>query len=155
MPEIITDDRDPNANAHANTESEREDFVDAYIEAALWSSVDTDDEGNERNLDDGDFELSEEAREKLTSVARAFFDAHRSDFYTPNGEDARARGNRGPNVSVIAQAGHDAWLTQNGHGCGFWDGGWIEPNASKLDAAAKAMGSITLYIGDDDLIYAM
>ena len=24
----------------------------------------------------------------------------------------------------IAQAGHDFWLTRNGHGAGFWDGDW-------------------------------
>lgn len=24
----------------------------------------------------------------------------------------------------IVQAGHDFWLTRNGHGAGFWDGDW-------------------------------
>lgn len=25
---------------------------------------------------------------------------------------------------MVAQAGHDFWLTSQGHGAGFWDGGW-------------------------------
>lgn len=24
----------------------------------------------------------------------------------------------------VARAGHDFWLTRNGHGAGFWDGDW-------------------------------
>jgi hypothetical protein len=32
--------------------------------------------------------------------------------YLSNGEEARA--------------GHDFWLTRNGHGAGFWDGDWPE-----------------------------
>jgi hypothetical protein len=26
--------------------------------------------------------------------------------------------------SELARAGHDFWLTRNGHGAGFWDGDW-------------------------------
>ena len=26
--------------------------------------------------------------------------------------------------SQVGQAGHDFWLTRNGHGAGFWDGDW-------------------------------
>jgi hypothetical protein len=126
----------------------REVFIAAYIAAALWSSSDTDDDGNERQFDDGDFELSDEARDKLEGVAGTFFDAHSAWFLAQDAE--RQRQNSGP----AAHAGHDLWLTQNGHGCGFWDGGWNEPNASELTASAKAIGEITLYLGDDDLIYA-
>lgn len=50
-------------------------------------------------------------------------------------------------------AGHDFWLTRNGHGSGFWDGGWKEPAATKLTKAAKAFGECNLYVGDDGLIY--
>lgn len=28
------------------------------------------------------------------------------------------------NPENAAQAGHDFWLTRNGHGAGFWDGDW-------------------------------
>lgn len=52
-----------------------------------------------------------------------------------------------------AQAGHDFWLTRNGHGAGFWDGDWPEPDASYLDARADTFGSVDSYLGDDGLIY--
>lgn len=50
-------------------------------------------------------------------------------------------------------AGHDFWLTRNGHGAGFWDGDWPEPYATQLDNSAKAFGECSLYVGDDQLIY--
>jgi hypothetical protein len=53
------------------------------------------------------------------------------------------------------QAGHDMWMNSNGHGCGFWDGDWSEPHAKQLDAAARAVGEVNLYVGDDGVIYAM
>lgn len=42
-----------------------------------------------------------------------------------------------------AQAGHDLWLTRNGHGAGFWDRPEIygEDLCHVLSALAKAMGS--------------
>lgn len=52
-----------------------------------------------------------------------------------------------------AHAGHDFWLTRNGHGAGFWDGDWPEPHASELDAAAKAAGSVDAYLGDDGKVW--
>lgn len=51
------------------------------------------------------------------------------------------------------QAGHDFWLTRNGHGAGFWDGDWPEPMAAKLDEASKAFGEANPYLGDDGKIY--
>lgn len=50
-------------------------------------------------------------------------------------------------------AGHDFWLTRNGHGAGFWDGGWSEPQAEQLTEASEAFGEYDLYVGDDGMIY--
>jgi hypothetical protein len=50
-------------------------------------------------------------------------------------------------------AGHDFWLTRNGHGAGFWDGDWPEPLATVLTDAAHAFGELSPYVGDDGLIY--
>jgi hypothetical protein len=50
-------------------------------------------------------------------------------------------------------AGRDFWLTRNGAGAGFWDGGWPEPYASALTAAAEAAGPAEIYLGDDGRIY--
>lgn len=52
------------------------------------------------------------------------------------------------------RAGHDFWLTRNGHGCGFFDGDWTEPAATQLTNAAHAFGSFDLYVGNDGKIYA-
>lgn len=59
----------------------------------------------------------------------------------------------GPDFGPWGRAGHDFWLTRNGHGAGFWDGDWPEPFAEKLTAAAKAAGMCNLYAGDDGRIY--
>jgi hypothetical protein len=66
---------------------------------------------------------------------------------------------------TMEQAGHDLWLTRNGHGAGFWDRGlkvmvsWglngeqqIELGAA-LTELADAYGSASVYQGDDGLVY--
>lgn len=53
------------------------------------------------------------------------------------------------------QAGRDFALTRNGHGAGFWDGGWAHtPYAEMLDILSKCYGPIGFYLGDDGRIYA-
>lgn len=55
----------------------------------------------------------------------------------------------------FSQAGHDFWLTRNGHGAGFWDRPEIwGDNAQKLTEIAQKFGEVNLYIGDDGLIYS-
>jgi len=56
---------------------------------------------------------------------------------------------------AIKQAGHDFWLTRNGHGAGFWDGDWLEPAASALDAYSSKAGPVSVYVRDDGLLYQM
>jgi hypothetical protein len=51
------------------------------------------------------------------------------------------------------EAGHDFWLTRNGHGAGFWDGDWSEPAATRLTQCSKMFGNFDLYIGDDGMIH--
>lgn len=51
-------------------------------------------------------------------------------------------------------AGHDFWLTRNGHGAGFWDGDW-EGSGDTLTAASKEYGSFDLYVGDDGRLYSV
>lgn len=58
-----------------------------------------------------------------------------------------------------AQAGHDLWLTRNGHGAGFWDRGLDTVVNDKelgdwLTIGAEALGSRSVYLNDDDnLVY--
>lgn len=46
----------------------------------------------------------------------------------------------------IEHAGHDFWFTRNGHGSGFWDGGWMEPEASVFTNYSEEVGQFDVYI---------
>lgn len=116
-------------------------FWEAYIECALWAS--TDDDGE--NLDDYTIDdIDPASLAKLREYALDFFTANRELFGLH-----------------YDQAGHDFWLTRNGHGAGFWDRGNLyldeetgEDNGRKLTDAAHAYDGCDLYIGDDGKIYA-
>src|SRR4051812_9631888 len=96
-------------------------FTRAYVECALWSS--TDDDGSP--LDDryGPEDIAPEALASMAEDCRQFQAAHRH-LYAGGWTDERA--------------GHDFWLTRNGHGAGFWDRYYDGPNADAGDALADA-----------------
>lgn len=128
-----------------------EEFFDAYVAAALWSTNGDDD----RPLD-ADHDASNIATDTLAKM-RADCDA----FYAANSEHIHCEDaplSRDFEGSITDQqaalAGHDFWLTRCGHGVGFWDGDWPEPHASALTEAAQSFGNVELYVGDDGLIYA-
>lgn len=117
-------------------------FTNAYIEAMLWSSTDDEDEPLDRNYDALD--IAPEAMERIEADCARFYEAfaYRDDF-----ECTRSR------YTADEQAGHDFWLTRNGHGAGFWDGDWLEPFATEATDACKEYGELWPYVGDDGLIY--
>lgn len=47
------------------------------------------------------------------------------------------------------RAGRDFWYTRNGHGCGFWDGDWPEPDATHLTGLAKRLGETYLELAPE------
>lgn len=53
------------------------------------------------------------------------------------------------------QAGHDLWLTRNGHGSGFWDRPeiWGEEIADTLSRCARCLGEKSIFLGDDGFVY--
>ena len=108
-------------------------FIDAYIECALWSSTDEDGEP----YDSGDRTLSDHARSELTKDA-ARFAFNNAMLLDEHGD--------------YAQAGHDLWLTRNGHGTGFWDRELGELG-DQLTAASEKCGECNLYTGDDGKIH--
>ena len=78
-------------------------FTQAYIEAALWSSLDESDAHGEPL--DANYGIEDIAPETLASIVddcKAFQEAHADDI----GRE-------------LERAGHDFWLTRNGHGAGF------------------------------------
>lgn len=108
-------------------------FTEAYIDAALFSEVDGDGDPLDANHDV--HSIHPDTLAKMVADCAAFQAAHPTDDES--------------------QAGHDFWLTRNGHGAGFWDGDWPEPLAGTLTDAAHAFGECDLCIGDDGLIHSL
>ncbi len=125
-----------------------DDFTTAYVECALWTSTDDDDEPLEDNY--GWSDIAPEALTQMIEDCRDFQESFGELFhYDP------------------IQAGHNLWLTRNDHGAGFWDGYYDYSTASIdqsanfgdgnvgtiLTDASKTYGSQDLYVGDDGKIY--
>ena len=109
-----------------------DDFVQAYAETALWSS-----------LLDGDYTIDDidaETWERMKDDCR--------EFCGENIGLLMAYAVAGRSVS---DAAHDFWLTRNGLGAGFWDRGLPQDLSDALTEAAKAFGSFDLYDGIDGM----
>ena len=108
---------------------------ESYLVTALWASLNVEDPLDDKySIDDFDVETLH----KLGDMYQKFFD---ENYYTLGGD------------STPENFGHNVWLTQNGHGAGFWDGDYI--NGDELTEAAEKLGHVDLYIGDDNKIHAM
>lgn len=105
-----------------------------YLEAAAWSSTDTDEDGDPVEL--RGYEFSDSAKEEL----RDDFD----DFIAANHQLITESG------LEPGQVAHDFWLTRCGHGAGFWDRGLGEVG-DKLSEAAKVYGNVDLWLNDDEI----
>lgn len=108
-------------------------FTKAYIECALWSS--TDDDGEPM---DGLYTADDIAEDTLAEMV-----AQCADFQSSFGDYI---------ADDLSRAGHDFWLTRNGHGAGFFDGDWKE-HGEFLTSMSKPYGSYDLYVGDDGMIH--
>lgn len=109
-------------------------LVEQYLETALWSSIDENEEPYDINYSIDDF--SEEAIKQATKDCDDFFDL------------------AGDLVADIEMSdiGHDFWLTRNRHGAGFWDRGLGEIG-EKLTDIAHSFGSSDVYLGDDGKLH--
>ena len=128
------------------------EFEHAYITTALWSTNDESTPQGGEPLDanyDAD-DLAPEAAAKMLADCRQFLDANEATI-----DDAIESGDvkYGPDFGPMGRAGHDFWLTRNGHGAGFWDGDWPEPAATILTDAAHKAGECNIYVGDDGKLY--
>lgn len=121
-------------------------FTRAYMVAALWSSSDENGEPLDNDRDETD--IAPETAAEMRADCEAFIAANAADLECY----ARERpGNEQWTASDLA--GHDFWLTRCGHGVGFWDRGLGELG-ERLSDAARAYGSVDLYVGDDGKVYA-
>lgn len=113
-----------------------DEFVRQYLETALWSSnndvVDPEGHGHPMDDDYGVEDFSERAREQATREC--------TEFWMKNWRDIEDDPSR---------AGHDFWLTRNGHGAGFWDGDWPEEAGERLSDAAKEFGEQNIYPNEE------
>lgn len=133
-----------------------ESFINGYITTALW----TDEEqlGEEYFESHGVEPLGTGSRYKpeKSDLSPETLEQMRQDctkFYHENLgliEDDDLK--RTPDYDLYFSAGHDFWLTRNGHGAGFWDGDWPK-HGDTLTEKCKAFGECNLYVGDDGLIY--
>jgi hypothetical protein len=118
-------------------------FTEGYITAALWSSTDDKGEPFDSNYSINDFapETLQKMRENSYKFQNDDLNHEALDKYT--------------DVYSSDYAGHDFWLTQNGHGAGFWDRENLPDGiGKKLTEAAKKYPEMNLYVGDDGKIYA-
>lgn len=113
---------------------ELDSFAQAYLECALWSSVD--DDGDPLDAKFSVDDLESEVLQKAVQECRAFQESNEADLVELD----------------PAQAGHDFWLTRNGHGAGFWDRGLGELG-DRLTEASKAAGTVNLIVSEGKAYY--
>lgn len=125
------------------TARDLDEMVNSYLETALWSSTDENDEALDKN-----YSIRDIARE---SVARAKKDC--VEFIRKAGDETielaleESRAN-----DPYSTLGHDFWLTRNHHGAGFWDGDYPS-TGDKLTAISEKFGEAWPYVGDDGKVY--
>jgi hypothetical protein len=120
-----------------NTQRYTNEMLKHYLIAALWSS--NDDEGNP--LDDNYTlrDISREAERESRRDVVAFLRKARKIL-----EEA--------DISPES-AGHDFWLTRNGHGAGFWDRDYPRDIGKELTDISDSFREVDMYVGDDGEIY--
>jgi hypothetical protein len=111
-----------------------DEFFDAYVETALWSSLT--DEGQPMDEQYSISDIDRETLQQMREDVNSFVDTNWTDLEKLH----------------PANAGKDFWLTRNGHGAGFWDK--FNEAGDRLSVTAHLYGSIDLYIGDDEKIHS-
>lgn len=114
--------------ADCETTHNIEKFKQGYIAAMLWSS-----------LDDNEIPLDKEyVSEDISEEAMSLIAEDCQKFWLENMIDIPC---------LPEQAGHDFWLTRQGHGAGFWDGDWPE-HGDTLTEATKKYPELDVFVGD-------
>lgn len=128
-------------------------FTTAYVEVAFWTSeapgvtteewqATDDHDGGSIPCDVSFTDLADKTLATIKADCEAFQASRAWLDYMEECSDADE-----------VQAGHDFWLTRNGHGTGFWDRNLPEPHGNTLTEAANGFGEQYLYLGDDGQVY--
>lgn len=112
-----------------------ETFIRAYLEAVDFTKADI---GDDDAYDSAEGYLSPVFEARAEADCTTFYEAHSGKW------------------DDDSQAGHDFWLTRQGHGAGFWDRApdVYGEHADILTSAAKSAGQVDAYVGDDGFIHA-
>jgi len=112
-------------------------FTRSYFETALWSSTDKSTPQGGEPLDENYSveDIAPETRAKMIADCADFQDRYASLLAAAENIDSE-------------RAGHNFWLSRNGHGAGFFD-----DDLNELQDAAESYGEFNLYVGDDGQIH--
>lgn len=115
-------------------------FINGYIACMLWATPGETPDGEE--LEDlTEYPLSDSVSETIKADCTKFVNENKdllSQVYS--------------RPTDYQSAGHDFWLTRNGHGAGFWDRGFGVIGDALTDRS-KEYKELTPYVGDDNKIY--
>ena len=118
-----------------------DETFNAYLETVFWvEEFDRQDLGV-KDIDPNHLEL-------LKKMVNQFLEENKDDV-----EALLELGSEWPKASSLNLIVHDFHLTSQGHGVGFWDGDYPEPQASRLTEASKKYEFVCFYVGDDGKIY--
>lgn len=135
------------------------DFMHAYMTCALWAELDNSDPENGGEPLDANYTLADISRKTYTHMAVecAEFLAKAEPIMRGLDMNAVFTAGDGQVYNHWEMAGHDFWLTRNGHGTGFWDREelYTAQRAKRLTALAKDFGTATLEVGDDKKIHQL
>lgn len=121
-----------------NKVAQSNEMLNQYLVTALWSSNDQENDQGGEPLDNtyNVSDISPESVQKASQDCAAF---------------VQKAGSLLDEIDS-GQAGHDFWLTRNGHGAGFWDRGLGEVG-QQLSDIARSMGGSDAYVGDDGKVH--
>lgn len=126
--------------------SKYDDFTKGYLEALFWIGILDDEKFENYSVESGTgltlADVDPKALEEIISDC--------ADFQSANAEQL----DKYEDISGhdLSYAGHDFFLTRNGHGTGFWNRG-IGEIGEALTKAAEVYGTQGLYLGDDGKLY--
>lgn len=134
--------------------TEQRAFVTSYLDCALWTCNEDDDTPYNESHGIDDF-----ARSALMSAITdclTFIADNRADLESRCLLSMATWQPGGAAYKTAEQAGHDFWLTRNGHGCGFWSRPevWGEEQAARLTSASVAFGESDVYDADGLLYFS-
>ena len=137
---VIAQYGEPGTPVHDPAWDALDEFTRGYVEAAIWL-LDEDVVRKAGGISHVD--IPEETLKDMAADCRNFQAANQADL------DILCAATANGSPYTAARAGHDLWLTRNGHGAGYWDRDFrgneaAAAAADRLSDAARALGETEL-----------